>query len=220
MHPPLRSSGSNSEIPPERRDRPGLKSTADSNVHCTPGAMDYNRFPTLKEKMTDPFAAMREVVSRFEEVLREREQELTQFRAQAAAYEKFLRDQIDKDSSILEILKEDIKSREEAIVLPPDLGTSNNTPPNRASRQRSISQTERIRTAARRILAHHGGTLTRAEIRAHMEEEGVVVESADFLELIRAALKRSPEFVHVSGVGYKLADTTSNNKTGPHRRSL
>ncbi|WP_296746327.1 hypothetical protein [Mesorhizobium sp.] len=73
-------------------------------------------------------------------------------------------------------------------------------------RDAETSESERIRDAARRILRDAGRPLMQREIKAKMDEIGVRIQSADPVELVRAALRRhNDEFQHVKGRGWTLA---------------
>jgi predicted ribosome quality control (RQC) complex YloA/Tae2 family protein len=70
----------------------------------------------------------------------------------------------------------------------------------------NASESERIRDAAREILREAGRPLMQREIKTKMDEIGFEIQSADPVELIRAALRRHrTEFRHVKGQGWALA---------------
>ncbi|WP_065376809.1 hypothetical protein [Ensifer adhaerens] len=133
-----------------------------------------------------------------------RERELEEFRNRAQAYVKSVEEEIQKDRTTIDSLKQQLVEREAGALAAPTFGFTQHMPSGNAPVEAQKTQTAIIRAAAREILEQEGRPMSRAEIKTKIEERGIVIESTDVAELIRAALKRGRGFRHISGVGYEL----------------
>ncbi|TCQ24862.1 hypothetical protein [Rhizobium sp. PP-CC-3G-465] len=153
--------------------------------------------------MADPSSAQKRLAEQAERVVQAREEELAAFREKAAAYEKYLEEQLQKDRAMASLIKDDIVARARMAPSPPVSGPL--TPQTEdVVLSKRISLTDQIRAVAKEILAERGGTMSRADIKSAIEERGLVINSPDPAGLLRAALNRSGDFEHIKNVGYRL----------------
>lgn len=140
--------------------------------------------------------------------IEEKERHLREFRQKADSYVQHLTAEIESDRDRLRRLQLELdeaawNSERPDMPLPrPD-----RTDAARGTRQSSVTenQSELIRQVAKSILMDAAGNpLMQNEIRLKMEERGYAIRSKDASELIRAALKRSPEFLYTPGKGWTL----------------
>jgi hypothetical protein len=146
---------------------------------------------------------LREMLARYEHSVRVRQRELEKFRENAERYIADSSSEIDRGMETINLIREQIsKSVDKSDSPAPEV-------PSYAHALDEIgvgkeNQSEIIRRAVREILKASERPLKRAEIKRRLDERGIVIASSDPLELIRAALRRGPEFSFVPHKGYAL----------------
>ncbi|WP_139052562.1 hypothetical protein [Rhizobium phaseoli] len=163
--------------------------------------------------MTDPEHILKSLLDAMKKRVQEQERELDVFRKAAEDHQRKAEEfiagrnaEIARTRKSIEVFQSELAAMHDARTIVPSAvllipTTLENAPADNAS------ESERIRDAARRILREAGRPLMQREIKAKMDEMGVVIQSADPVELIRAALRRHvDEFQHVKGQGYTLTN--------------
>lgn len=171
---------------------------------------------SLENFVSDPKSVLSEMLVKYEESVRLQQQELESFRVRASAYTEYLETEIASNLETIEVVKRQLsKSMPATIANPmPSSGEHRQSRTVRigtraegsAASNGQESQSELIRAAAIDILKMERRPLKQAELKQLMDARGLEIRSGDPVELIRAALRRAPEFKHVPRVGYVLAD--------------
>lgn len=164
--------------------------------------------------MASPEQILESLLDAMKQRVRDQELEITTFRKVAAEYQKKAEAYLEaRDAEIARTLNSIQVFEAELAAM---RGCRDDPPPKEllipsfpaAFAGGDTSESERIRDAARRILGEAGRPLMQREIKAKMDEIGVVIQSADPVELIRAALRRhAREFRHVKGQGWALVSS-------------
>lgn len=132
--------------------------------------------------------------------VQENEAKLSRFRKEADEYCEKLERLIEKDKQRIEVF------RTHLVEMGSEDGTAR--PLARALRETSrsnlISQSEIIRQTSRDILAASKTPLDQVANYNRMKDKGVVVEGKNPLDLIRAALRRGPDFDFTAKQGWRL----------------
>lgn len=164
--------------------------------------------------MTGPEQILESLLDAMKKRVQEQEQELTSFRKAAEDYQKKAEGfmvarnaEIVRARKSIEIFEAELTAMRGFREVSPPAEPSIPTLP-AVTTAEDASESERIRDAARRILREAGRPMMQREIKAKMDEIGVVIQSADPVELIRAALRRHrAEFRHVKGQGWTLVNS-------------
>ena len=164
--------------------------------------------------MSETRSLLRETIAKCQENVRTREQELLNFRKLADAYISYLEAEIRDNREIIAFSEKQLSKSTRLVDVPaiPNFlgGGSRETVSATKTRLRDgqppANQSELIRAATREILAAERRPLKQAEIKHLMDERGLVISSGDPVDLIRAALRRAPEFQHLPRIGYVLRE--------------
>ncbi|MDX0134882.1 hypothetical protein [Sinorhizobium meliloti] len=152
--------------------------------------------------MVDASEQIASLLVSLEKQVHEKEEELARFRVKA---EEFCRDreaELEKDRERIEIFRFHMLEMRKAAKISSPL-----IPRMDLQDQVSLgSQSERIRHAAKEILREAGEPIMQIELLRRMEAKGIHVRAKNPVDLIRAALRRNPEFQHVHGKGWTLAE--------------
>ncbi|MDX8479059.1 hypothetical protein RFN28_11315 [Mesorhizobium sp. VK24D] len=164
--------------------------------------------------MTKPEHILKSLLDAMRSRVQEQEAELALFRKAAEDYRKKAEEfiaarsaEIVRTQKSIEVFQAELAAMRSFREVSPPAEPSIPTMP-AATTSENTSESGRIRDAARGILREAGRPLMQREIKAKMDEIGVEIQSADPVELIRAALRRhSTEFQHVKGQGWALASS-------------
>jgi hypothetical protein len=155
------------------------------------------------------------MLSRYERSVHLQQEELKAFREKAEAYASHLEFEIAGNLETIEILRLQLeKSRPmpqnpllSALPRQPRAGRMPSQESERDGGGTHQSQSDLIRSAAASILREERRPLKQAELKQQMDARGIEIRSGDPVDLIRAALRRAPEFKHIPRVGYILSET-------------
>lgn len=157
--------------------------------------------------MLQPESTLLQLVEQLEATVRDKEAELADFELRAQEYLDALRADISRTRKRIELFRSEVDAmKSEKRPVAPFLAATAIRPELSDDQE---NQSNRIRDAARAILAEAGRPMMQSEIKAQMDERGIVIVSKKVIELIRAALRRDPEFKHIKGQGWILVDRGS-----------
>lgn len=153
--------------------------------------------------MLDPERTLRQLVGQLEAEVRDQESELAEFDRRAEIYRASLKDDILRNKERIERFRNEMDAMNTKKRASAPSITSTNIA--LEEQLKLETQSDRIREAAKRILSASNRPLMQSEIKAQMDDMGVVIIAKNVVELIRAALRRNPtEFRHVKGEGWEL----------------
>lgn len=136
------------------------------------------------------------------EVLEKRDS-LAEFRARADQYCRDREADITKTLQHIEIIRTQIRERMKEPLVDDPLPAVGEVQARPAS---NTTQSDRVREAARIILSEAGEPVMQLDLKRRMEDRGIFIRARNPVDLIRAALRRSPEFKHVPNKGWTLQD--------------
>ncbi|TCP87938.1 hypothetical protein C8J31_104327 [Rhizobium sp. PP-CC-2G-626] len=152
--------------------------------------------------MPHPESTLRQLVEQLEAQVRERESEIVEFERRAQVFRVSLKEEISRIRTRIELFRTEMDAMENEKRPSDPVQISSHRG---AELLEQESQSERIRQAARGILSTSTGPMMQSEIKARMDDDGVVIIAKNVVELIRAALRRNPtEFAHIKGEGWIL----------------
>ncbi|AXV16585.1 hypothetical protein CYG48_13340 [Neorhizobium sp. SOG26] len=164
--------------------------------------------------VSSPRDVLKEMLSRYESSVQLQKEELEAFREKAVAYVRYLESEIAENLETMEIIKRQLEKSPPAARNPlsPTIfpqPRAVRTPDQRGEGGAGVqkSQSDVIRSVAAAILREERRPLKQAELKQLMDARGIEIRSGDPVDLIRAALRRAPEFKHIPRVGYILSET-------------
>lgn len=136
------------------------------------------------------------------EVLQKQE-ELGQFRMRADQYCQDQEAEITKALAHIEIIRTQMREwTTESLVDKPFTPTAEE----KSQPALNVTQSDRVRNAAKVILRDAGEPVMQLELKKRMEAKGIFIHARNPVDLIRAALRRGPEFKHIHNQGWTLKD--------------
>ena len=161
--------------------------------------------------MLRPESALQQLVEQLEDGVREKEAELADFEKRAQQHVNALRKDLLRKRKRIELFRHEMADmRTEACPATPFDLTITTDKESFGIEIKTIgdqaSQSARIRAAAKVILRDAGRPMMQKEIESEIKSRGIQIFSTRLIELIRAALRRGPEFKHIKNEGWILTD--------------
>lgn len=130
----------------------------------------------------------------------QRETDLSKFRVRAAQYCADQEAEIEKAKARVEVIRAEMAELMRAPLVDNPLALNGDE---RA--ETGLNQSDRIREAARIILAEAGEPVMQLELKRRMEARGIHVHAKNPVDLIRSALRRDSRFKHIHTKGWTLS---------------
>ncbi len=131
-----------------------------------------------------------------------REEELAQFQVRAAQYCADQEAEIEKAKTRLEIIRAEMGELMKEPLVDNPLPLSEH---GKSTAVTSMNESDRIREAAKMILAEVGKPVMQMELKRKMESKGIYIHAKNPVDLIRSALRRDRSFNHIRDKGWTLA---------------
>ncbi|EJT05015.1 hypothetical protein RCCGE510_11169 [Rhizobium sp. CCGE 510] len=133
----------------------------------------------------------------------QKEDELAQFRVRADQYCRDQEAEISKAKAQVEIIRAQmLEVKKEPLVDNPLAPVKEE----KAQLTSTVTQSDRIRDAAKVLLREAGEPVMQLELKKRMEAKGIYIHARNPVDLIRSALRRNPEFKHIHAQGWTLTD--------------
>ena len=167
-----------------------------NNRNCTPGLCNW-RILSLVD-ISGQFEAL---LLSLEKQILQREEDLSKFRVRAEQYCADQEAEIAKAKARVEIIRAEMTElMREPLVDNPLASTTEAKAPSGTP----VNQSDRIREAAKTILAEAGEPVMQLELKRRMESKGIHIYAKNPVDLIRSALRRDPDFKHIHTKGWTL----------------
>lgn len=153
--------------------------------------------------MVDIIEQFEALLLSLEKQIVQREEDLSKFRVQAEQYCSDQEAEISKARARVDLIRNEMMAmRREPLVDNPLLSAAD---AKSLPTGMSMNQSDRIREAARSILADAGGPVMQLELKRRMESRGIKIHAKNPVDLIRSALRRDAAFKHIHGKGWTIA---------------
>ncbi|MDM9644777.1 hypothetical protein [Rhizobium sp. S163] len=132
----------------------------------------------------------------------QREADLSKFRVRAAQYCADQEAEIEKAKARVEVIRAEMGELMREPLVDNPLPSSEHA---KSTAVTSMNESDRIREAAKMILAEAGKPVMQMELKRKMESKGIYIHAKNPVDLIRSALRRDRSFNHIRDKGWTLA---------------